>query len=129
MTRMLFAILLSSLVAGCGLGFDAVGTLRKVDSNEGVVQIFANGQERTVKTAKDVKVLGVDGKPLAEGLKAKELKAGVEVTVTVDRIDNRAVITAIRLGRQRPGGAEAPQGGKNSVGFKPLTERTAADKY
>jgi hypothetical protein len=103
--------------------FDAVGTLRKVDADEGMIQIFANGQERNVRVAKDIKVLDANGKALADGLKAKELKAGTEVTVTVERVGNQPVITVIRLGKA------APEGGKTSVGFKPLTEMTAEDKY
>ena len=43
--------------------FDAVGTIKKVDTEKGVLYIHANGQDRTVKFDKDVKVLGTDGKP------------------------------------------------------------------
>src|SRR4051812_21216239 len=99
---------------------DAVGTLQKIDADKGVLHIHAAGQDRTVKLARDVKVLGSDGKPLPDGIKSKELKEGAEVTVTRERGDGGPVITAIRLGRQR--GDEAKEGGKPSVGLKPLTE-------
>jgi hypothetical protein len=108
-------------------GFEAVGTLKKVDAETGVLHINAGGQDRTVRIDKDVKVLGTDGKTLADGLKAKELKEGAEVTVTVERGDDGPVIKAIRLGRSD--GGPAKEGGKPSVGLKPLTEMTADDRY
>jgi len=126
----LTAVLVVALSAGRLLAFEAVGTLLKkaVDAEERLLYIHAGGQDRTVKIAKDVKILGTDDKPLADGLKAKELKEGAEVTVTVEQEDGSPVIKGIRLGR-RPGGARTAEGGKPSVGFKPLTEMTAADKY
>jgi Cu/Ag efflux protein CusF len=109
--------------------FEAVGTIKKVDAEKGTVYIYANGQDRTVKVEADAKVLGTDGKPLADGLKAKELKEGAEVTITVERGDGGPIIKAIRLGKQSGGSTEAKSEGKASVGLKPLTEMTASDKY
>src|SRR5204863_3631977 len=116
------------LFAASVLAFEAVGTIKKVDADQGILYIHANGQDRTVKVAKDVKVLGTDGKELAGGLRAKELKEGAEVTVTVEREEGGPVIHAIRLGRQAARGGN-PQGGKTSYGLKPLTEMTAQDRY
>src|SRR2546426_11014331 len=62
------------LFAGGLLAFEAVGTIQKVEADKGILHIHANGQDRTVRLAKDVKVLGNDGKDLAGGLRAKELK-------------------------------------------------------
>jgi hypothetical protein len=106
--------------------FDAVGTIKKVDAEKSVLYIHANGQDRTVKIDKEVKVLDADGKPLADGIKSKELKEGAEVTVTVERDGDGPVIKAIRLGN---GQAAPPKEGKASVGLKPLTEMTADDRY
>jgi len=122
------ATLVLLLVAGRTPAFDAVGTIKKVDAEKGVLYIHANGQDRTVKIDKDAKILGTDGKPLADGLKAKELKEGTEVTVTVEREGDTPVIKAIRLGKQAAG-TDAPTAGKPTVGLKPLTEMTASDKY
>jgi hypothetical protein len=123
----------ASLVAAVALllvnsapAFDAVGTIKKVDTDKGVLFIHANGQDRTVKIDKEVKVLDADGKPLADGLKSKELKEGAEITVTVDRGADGPVIKAIRLGK---GQAVPAKEGKASVGLKPLTEMTADDRY
>jgi hypothetical protein len=81
-----------------------------------------------VKIAQDVKVLGTDGKELAGGLRAPELKEGAEVTVTVEQVGGQRVIQAIRLGKRAAAGG-GPVGGKTSVGFKPLTDMTAEDQY
>jgi len=43
--------------------FDAVGHIKKVDAEGGVLYIHANGQDRTVKIDKEAKVLGTDGAP------------------------------------------------------------------
>ena len=118
-----FTVLLS---AGSLAAFEAVGVVKRVDVENSVLYIFASGKERTVKVDKDAKILGTDGKPLADGLKAKELKEGAEVTVTVERDGNFSIIKAIRIGKQA---AVAAKEGKASVGFKPLTEMTAEDKY
>jgi hypothetical protein len=116
------------ILNGGPLAFDAVGTLKKVDPDKGILYVHANGQDRTVKVAKDAKILDAQGKELKEGLRAKELKEGAEVTITVEREDGGPVITAIRLGKPA-GFGTAPKGGKKLVGFKPLTEMGAADKY
>lgn len=119
------AVLGLALFAGCLQAFDAVGTLKRVDADKGIVFLHANGRDRTVKVARAVKVLGTDGKELAGGLRAGELKEGAEVTVTVEQEDGGPVIKVIRLGKQTTGQA----GGKPTVGFKPLTEMTARDHY
>jgi hypothetical protein len=107
--------------------FDAVGIVRRVDAEKHLLYVFANGQERTVPVAPDAAILDTAGKPLADGLKSPALREGAEVTLTVERRGNGPAIIAIRLGRRTPG--NAPAGGKTSVGLKPLTEMSAADRY
>jgi len=108
--------------------FEVQAVLKKIDAESRVVVVFVGGQDRTVKVAKDAKVLDEKGKELSDGLKDKSLKNGVELTLTVERVDNEPVITTIQLGKKA--GSSPPQGaGKSSVGFKPLTEMTAQDKY
>src|SRR5438067_9670409 len=75
----LVAALALGLCAGGLRAFDVVGIFKKVEADKGVVQVNAGGQDRTLKIAKDVKVLDNDGKPLADGLQSKELKDGTEV--------------------------------------------------
>jgi hypothetical protein len=123
----------ASLVAAVALllvnsapAFDAVGTIKKIDAEKSLLYIHANGQDRTVKIDKEVKVLDANGKPLADGIKSKELKEGADVTVTVERDGDGPVIKAIRLGK---GQAAPAKEGKSSVGLKPLTEMTAEDRY
>lgn len=119
------------LLAGSLLAIEVGGTIKKVDAENGILYVHAGGQDREVKIAKGAKILDKDGKDLADGLKAKELKEGAEVTLTVEREDNTPVIKAIRLGRSKaaPDKGNRPSAGKESVGFKPLTEMSAQDKY
>jgi hypothetical protein len=102
---------------------DAIGTIVRVDTQKGWLFMYAGGLNRAVRLDKAVKVLGRDGQALPGGITAPELRAGVEVTVTMEGEGSGHVITAIRLGRavdtyDRP-----------SVGLKPLTEMTAVDRY
>jgi Cu/Ag efflux protein CusF len=82
--------------AATALAFEVQGTIKKIDPDTGVV-VAITGQDRTVRVPKDVKVLDAAGKPLADGLKAKELKEGAAVTLTVERENDKPVIRALRL--------------------------------
>jgi lysophospholipase L1-like esterase len=115
------------LCAGPVPAFDVLGIIKKVDAEKGTLYVHAGGKDRTVKIARDARILGNDGKPLADGLKSPELKEGAEVTLTVEPADGEPVIKAIRLGKHV--GGEPPPGGKASVGLKPLNEMAASDRY
>ena len=109
------------------MALEAVGTFKKVDLDKGVVYVFAGGQDRTLTIGKDLKVLGTDGKDLPDGLKAKDLKEGADVTITVDLVEGKPILRVLRLGKRTA--PEPGTGGKTSFGLKPLTEMTAEDKY
>lgn len=115
------------------LALEATGTLKSVDVEKGTVVVFAGGQDRTLTADKNLKVLDTQGKELADGLKSQEFKEGARVTVTVEREKERLVLTAIQLrpadARPSRPQASASEPEKTSVGLKPLTEMTAADKY
>ncbi len=98
------------ILTGSAWALQAVGTLRKVDAQAGVVIVFANGQDRTLTVEAGSKFLDAHGKELADGLKAKELAVGAEVTVTVERVNNRVIFKALQLGRTAGAGEGAPRG-------------------
>lgn len=123
--RWVLALYLVASLAGGLCAFEAVGTIQKVDTDKGTVVIRVNGQDRTVKADKGIKVLDKDGKELTDGLKSKDLTPGVEATFTVEPEKNEPVIKAIRLGKKEAINVKE----KSSVGLKPLTEMTAEDKY
>jgi hypothetical protein len=108
------------------VAFEATGTIRKVDTEQSRLVIRVNGQDRSVKADKSIKVLDREGKELADGLKSKELMEGVEATLTVEPEMGEPVIKAIRLGKKKET-INAKE--KSSVGLKPLTEMTAEDEY
>ncbi|HUG67193.1 MAG TPA: hypothetical protein VMM76_05555, partial [Pirellulaceae bacterium] len=74
--RLVGAVIVVFAVASQSLGFEVGAIIRKIDVEERVAVVFANGQERTVKIASDVKTLDEDGQDLTGGLEAKELKEG-----------------------------------------------------
>jgi hypothetical protein len=119
-------------LVGAGRAFEAVGKIIKVDADKGEVVVFAGGQERRVRVAKDVKVLDEKDKALPDGLKSNALKEGAEVTLTVEPGgDGRPTITGIRLGRKPGvgggGGGGAPPPKVDTSKFKPLPELGAGE--
>ena len=49
------------LCAGSLLALEAVGTLKKVDAERGVIVVFAGGHDRTLKADKDTRFLDTAG--------------------------------------------------------------------
>src|SRR5262245_8931362 len=99
MTRSL-ARIASVLLAlgGPASAFEVRATLKKVDADQNLVQFTAGQQDRSARVAADAKILDRQGAPLEGGLKAEALKPGTVVTLTVERVDERPLIRAIRLG-------------------------------
>jgi hypothetical protein len=142
--RLLGILTVVVAVTGQAFGFEVGAIIRKIDAEQRMAQVFAGGQERSVAVASDVRVQDEKGANLSGGLTAKELKEGAIVTLTVEPNGGRPTIMAIRMGGNvnapprggAPGkgapGKGAPGQGmtpKESVGFKPLTEMTAEDRY
>jgi hypothetical protein len=110
---------------------DYHGTISKIDVEKGVVVLKTrSGQNASLPVAKDVKVYDTMGKELADGLKAKDLREGVEVTFKRVRHkgEEQEAIQVIFLGdrQRRMVGDGSP---RTTVGFTPLSEMTATDKY
>jgi hypothetical protein len=123
MIRMFGAVLVGMIVSLSNLwALEATGKLKTVDADKGVVVLFANGQDRTLTVDPNVKILDEQGKALPDGLKSKELKPGIEVSVTVEIVDKSPILKKLQLGK-------LVAQGKSTVGLKPLTEMTAQDKY
>jgi hypothetical protein len=134
MLHHLFALLsVWLLLCGRSMAIEAVGTITRVDADQGIVVVHAGGRERTLTTDKELKVFDKQGEVIASGLKSPELKQGAQVTVTVERVGGQPVLQAIRLGANtanRPGQRPATRRDeRTSVGLKPLDEMTAADRY
>jgi hypothetical protein len=113
------------------LGFEVGAVIRKIDAEKRVAVVFANGQERTVKIAADVRILNEKGEDFNGGLAAEQFKEGTRVMLTVERDGDAPAIVTIRLGRRSSTSMRQnkPSVGKSTVGFKPLTEMTAEDRY
>lgn len=126
--RILMAVLWGIfLMTGTVTAFEVTGTFEGIDAGKSRVQFQVNGQDRILAIANDVQTLGTDGKPLMDGLKSEELKAGIKVTITVEQGPDGPIIRVIRLGAQ--GSGAALDSGKTSVGLKPLNEMTVEDRY
>ena len=101
-----------TLFAGAILAFDAQATIRKVDLDKGIVYFTSGQMDRAAKVAKDAPILDAQGKPLKDGLKSAEVKAGAVVTLSIEPVDGKPVIMAMRLGK------EAAKTGKKDASFE-----------
>jgi hypothetical protein len=111
------------VLAGRLPAFEVEATIKKVDVEKGVVVFVAGQQERTVRVAKDIKVLDAAGKELADGLQAKGLQEGAAVTVTVERDGDKPLLRAIRLGKQAAPAVPVKEGEKKDTSkLKPLID-------
>ncbi len=132
MVRVLAIVVLGFCISRAA-ALDAVGAIKKIDADNGIVYVHANGQDRTLALAKEVKFLGVDGKPLADGIRSKEFNEGAEVTISVQFADGKPMLHIMRLGNhlapKKTKEDAKTATGKSTVGLKPLTEMTADEKY
>ena len=134
--QILGALLGLIVLPGTLLGFEVQAVIQKVDADQNALIVVGGGQQRTVKVATGARFVDEQGKTLAGGLMAKQLKAGAVVMLSIQRDRTGPTIQAVRLGGtggQASGrvGAQSgpPSVGRPTVGFKPLTEMTAGDKY
>jgi hypothetical protein len=114
-------ILLSAATAL--LAFEVEAVIKRVDADKRLLVVTAKQEDRTLKVPQTVKVLAAKGKELPDGLRAKELKEGTPVILTVERVDGKPVLQAIKLGNKRAEAAPAKEAPKvDTSGLKPLTD-------
>jgi hypothetical protein len=132
-SRLLQVFFLFVGLSAQAMALDVAATLRRIDSDKRSAVVFANGRERVVKISEKVEVLDQNGKALNGGLAASELKPDTIVQLHVDREEGAMIIQSIRLGdrlgRSGRTDQERKSPAKNSVGFKPLDEMSAEDRY
>jgi hypothetical protein len=119
------------LLASSMPAVDYHGTLIRIDVEKGIVAVKSrSGPEASLPVAKDLKVFDEMGKELPAGLKAKELKEGVEITFkrVREKGEEKQAIQVIFLGdrKRRMIGDGKP---RDTVGLKPLSEMAAEDRY
>jgi hypothetical protein len=111
--------------AGTLLAFDVQATLKKIDVDKVVIYFHANQKDRSAKVEAGAKILGADGKPLTDGLKSKELREGVIATLTIEAVDGKPIVKAIRLSNQTAKVEPAEVKQMDTSGLIPLTEMKA----
>jgi len=132
--RLVMALFLTLGVTPPSWALDAVGTIKRIDAEKGVLVVFANGRDRDLIADKALRVLDQEGKDLPDGLKSPELKVDAQVNITVEPTNGRNILKAIRLGAAggrgpRRDGNDPRRKSGDKLGFKPLNEMTAEEKY
>lgn len=78
--------------------------IEKVDLEKGRITIKGDGADAkpiNINVEKQkTKLLGADGKELADGIKSKDLKEGTEVTVTFEKKDNKTTYKEIKINKK-----------------------------
>ncbi|HEX4131765.1 MAG TPA: hypothetical protein VHZ24_17150 [Pirellulales bacterium] len=121
------ALFLCALSAGRLPAFDVQAVIKSVDLGEGRLHVTALGQDRAIPITGSVKVFNAAGEELADGLKSAELKAGANVTLTLQRDGNRPVLQAIRIGTgTSTGGRPKPQPASPERAAEPRLKDTSS---
>jgi len=136
MLRFSFCPMLALLIAISGApAFEVKARIKKVDREQGILVFAAGGQDRTAKVAPDAKFFDGDGKDLAGGLKSDRLQEGAEAVLTVERVEDKPAIKAIRIGNPMGKGASmptstaAPLPPQDTSALKSLTDMGPNDEY
>lgn len=129
MIRSLLCAAATLLAVGLALAQDGIqqGKIKRIDADKGIVTLTVNGKEVEV-IATDRTRFMVEGREIKDGLKNPAFKEGVEVMFRAVQRDGKLLLQGMRLGGQGGSGSTASSG-KPSVGFKPLNEMSASDKY
>jgi hypothetical protein len=96
--RTIVILALAASLARAEQELSTTATLRGVDADRGTVDVFAGGQNRTLRIAPEARFLDADGKDLPDGARSKELKPGAEVTIRVERSGGTPLLKSLRLG-------------------------------
>jgi hypothetical protein len=127
MPRSAVAIVVSAaagmLLGSAAAAFEVAATIKSVDAAQRRVQFSAGSQERTARVDPQASIVDEKGAPLADGLKAVQLKPGAAVVITVERVNNQPLIRGIRLGGAAVATQATPKAGtaapQPDTDFKP----------
>jgi hypothetical protein len=98
--QLVYALSALLFFGGEASAFEVKATIKRIDVQNKVLFFHAVGIDRTASVGADASIVDAQGKRLPDGLGSKELSAGTVVTLSIERVENRPVIRAIRLGAQ-----------------------------
>jgi hypothetical protein len=94
----LYALAGMLLLATQSPAFEVQAVLKESKAAERLLVLTVGQETRTIRAPEGVKVFDEAGHELPDGLKAKELREGVRLTLTVERENDKPVLRSIRLG-------------------------------
>jgi Cu/Ag efflux protein CusF len=102
MLRTLLCAVFSFLLVAGGLRADEyVGTIKKIDATTKTLTVTVDDKDKDFVIGDDTKIVSPKGTDLKGGLKSKQLKDGVNVSVTTEKKDDKEVVTFVRLGKKK----------------------------
>lgn len=106
--------------------FELVAVVLAVDAESNRLKLSAMGEEKEATVVVDARIMNDAGQRMPKGLKDPDLKNGTEVTLSVEAVNGKLTVTAIRLGRHAPVQRRARG---SSIDLKPLTEFSIKEAY
>lgn len=124
----LAALLLCTLATQAQQGIRKA-KVKKIDFDRMSIVLTVDGKDQEFVLTDDTRVLGAQGKDLKERM--KDIKEGSPILFGVMERDGKTIVRGMKLddGKNPGPGGERPTVGGKTVGFKPLTEMSAQDKY
>src|SRR5262249_24175293 len=73
------------------------GTMRKVDTDKGVITVLVDGKNVELSTSERTKIWDIGMQELADGLKIKAIREGARVMFKTGEKDGKTVLIALKL--------------------------------
>src|SRR5947209_10726092 len=97
------------------------GTVKKLDSDQGVLTITVDGQDREFLVTNTTRVFGAERGDAAARLKEAGIKEGARVLFKPATNEARAVLIGVKLDDNTPARQQPPPPKVHPSQFKPLT--------
>ncbi len=104
-------LLVAGVLACCtanSFGVEVQAVVNRIDPDQRLLVVTAGQQQRAIRVPEGVKVINAEGRESPDGLKTKELREGVTITLVAERKDGKPLLQEIRLGA-RPEPSTVPE--------------------
>lgn len=86
------------ICAGGLLAAEVKGKIKDVDAAKKTITVTVDGKDTTYTIGEKTQILNAKGKAVKDGINAKALKAGANVTITTEKKDGKDEVTEVKLG-------------------------------
>jgi hypothetical protein len=95
--RLMVGLCALVVCAGVLIAAEIKGKIKSVDADKNSITVTVGDKDQTFMVPADAKITTAAGKDVPDRLKAKQFKAGREVTITTEKKGDKDVVTKIEL--------------------------------